>query len=136
MSLDDEDVQDFLKKNLKFLEDLEKVKLSPALKKDREELLEISNAWIIPELEEEPDEPDEPEEPEATYDDDGGGIYGEIESDDDDMTSMGEIQGLGAKILNLHASYQGFLREEGFFKSSRWWCLVYNKGGTTIILTL
>ena len=136
MSLDDEDVQDFLKKNLKFLEDLEKVKLSPALKKDREELLEISNAWIIPELEEEPDEPDEPEEPEETYDDDGGGIYGEIESDDDDMTSMGEIQGLGAKILNLHASYQGFLREEGFFKSSRWWCLVYNKGGTTIILTL
>ena len=80
------------------------------------------------------DEPDEPDEPEDTYDDDGGGIYGEIESDEDDVTSMGEIQGLGAKILNLHASYQGFLREEGFFKSSRWWCLVYNKGGTTLLL--
>ena len=138
MSLYDEEVQDFLKQNVKFLEDLQRVKLPVTLKKDREELLRISNEWIsIPELQEDSEEfPQVPEEPEDTYDDDGGGIYGEIESDDDDMTSMGEIQGLGAKILNLHASYQGFLREEGFFKSSRWWCLVYNKGGTTIILTL
>ena len=100
-------------------------------------LLEKSNEWIIPDVEEEPDEPEvseEPEEPEETYDDDGGGIYGEIGSDEEgDMTAMGDIQGLGAKILNLHASFKGFLREEGFFKSSRWWCLLYNKEGKTII---
>ena len=71
---------------------------------------------------------------EETYDDDVG-IYGEIGDDeeDEDMTARGKIQGEGAKILNLHASFKGWLREEGFFKSSRWWCLVYSKGGTTEI---
>ena len=123
-----------MKQNVKFLEDLQRVKLPVTLKKDREELLRISNEWIsIPELQEDSEEfPQVPEEPEDTYDDDGGGIYGEIGSDDDDnIRPRGEIQGEGAKILNLHASFKGWLREEGFFRSSRLWCLVYSKGGTT-----
>ena len=138
MSIYDQDVQDFLKRNVKFLEDLPKVKLSVTQKKDRDELLELSNKWIfVPEVQEEPDEPQVAEEPEETYDDDVG-IYGEIGDDeeDEDMKARGEIQGEGAKILNLHASFKGWLREEGFFKSSRWWCLVYSKGGTTEILII
>ena len=138
MSLYDEDVQEFLKQNVKFLEDLQKVKLSVTLKKDRDELLRISNEWIfIPELQEEPHQPLVGEEPEETYDDDVG-IYGEIGDDeeDEDIKARGEIQGEGAKILNLHASHKGWLREDGFFKSTRWWGLVYSKGGTSEIKIL
>ena len=138
MSLSDEQVQDFLKQNVKFLEDLQKVKLPITLKKDREELLRISNEWIFPEVQEESEElPQVPEEPEDTYDDEGGGIYGSIGSDDeDDMGPRGEIQGEGAKILNLHASFKGWLKVEGFFHSSRWWGLIYSKGGPTNIVFL
>ena len=134
MSLYDEEVQDFLKQNVKFLQ---KVKLPLKLKNDREELLRIFTEWIsISEVQNEPDLTQFPEEPEDTYDDEGGGIYGEIGDDegDDDMAARISIRGQGAKILNLHASFQGWLREEGFFKSSRWWCLVYSKGGKTKIV--
>ena len=138
MSIHDEDVQEFLKQNVKFLEDLQKqrVKLPPTLKNDREELLRRSNEWIssIPELEEEPDQ--FPGNEEETYDDDVG-IYGEIgDDDDDDVTTTGEVQGEGAKILNLHASFKGWLKVEGFFHSSRWWGLIYSKGGPTNIVFL
>ena len=134
MSLYDEEVQDFLKQNVKFLQ---KVKLPLKLKNDREELLRIFTEWIsISEVQKEPDLTQFPEGPEDTYDDEGGGIYGEIGDDegDDDMAARISIRGQGAKILNLHASFQGWLREEGFFKSSRWWCLVYSKGGKTKIV--
>ena len=135
MSMHDEEVQDFLKQNVKFLEDLlqQRVKLPPTLKNEREKLLRISNDWIcIPEAEEEPEQ-FPAFEGEETYDDDVG-IYGEIGDDDDeDLAVGGEVQGEGAKILNLHASFKGWLKVEGFFHSSRWWGLIYSKGGTANI---
>ena len=138
MSLQDEEVQDFLKQNVKFLEDLlqQRVKLPPTLKNEREELLRISNEWIcIPEAEEEPEQ-FPALEGEETYDDDVG-IYGEIGDDDDeDLAVGGEVQGEGAKILNLHASFKGWLKVEGFFHSSRWWGLIYSKGGTANIFII
>ena len=131
MSIQDDDVQDFLKQNVQFLEDLQRqrVKLPENLKIDREELLRISTDWIctFPEP--------EPEPGEETYDDDVG-IYGEIgESDDEDMPVGGEVQGEGAKILNLHASYKGWMKVDGFFNTSRWWCLIYSKGGTNFVFS-
>ena len=111
-SIEDQKVQNFLARNIKFLEDLQKVKLSATLKKDRELLLRLSNDFAI--------KPEE-EEVEETYDGDDGGLYGDFGEDDDEIDIGGSIQGEGARILNLHASYKGWLRDEGWFRSTRWY---------------
>ena len=112
-SIEDQKVQNFLARNIKFLEDLQKVKLSATLKKDRELLLRLSNDFAI--------KPEE-EEVEETYDGDDGGLYGDFGEDDDEIEiGGGSIQGEGARILNLHASYKGWLRDDGWFRSTRWY---------------
>ena len=119
-SIEEEKVQYFLKLNIDFLEDLEKTKLTVTQRATVEELLSLSTEFYIE---------DQTQEPEETYDD--GGIYGEIGGDDDvmedDVGNREDIQSEGAKILNLHASYKGWLRDDSWFRSVRWWALIWRQ---------
>ena len=121
-SIEDQRVQHFFKLTHDFLESLEKGKLSDTQRTTREELLRLSSEFYIIKT--------QPKQPEETYDEDDeeGGIYGEIGSDiEHDVSNRDEIKGEGAKILNLHASYKGWLRDDGWFRSSRWWALIWRE---------
>ena len=117
LTIEDPKVQNFLNLNVTFLQDLEKVKLSSALRISREELLRLSNEFVI-----------SPEPEEEVYGDgEDAGLYGDFTEEDDDINIRASITGEGAKILNLHATFKGWLRDSGLIRSKRWWCLVYDK---------
>ena len=68
LTIEDPKVQNFLNLNVTFLQDLEKVKLSSALRISREELLRLSNEFVI-----------SPEPEEEVYGDgEEQGLYGEV----------------------------------------------------------
>ena len=120
-SIENQTVQKFLALTLDFLEGLDKEKLSVTQRTKLDELLRLSTEFSIN---------DHDEEPEETYDE--GGIYGEIGTDEDVLendldTRKEDIESDGAKILNLHASYKGWLRDDGWFRSVRWWCLIWRQ---------
>ena len=118
LTIEDPKVQNFLNLNVTFLQDLEKVKLSSALKISREELLRLSTEFVIS---------PEPDEEEVYGDGDEPGIYGEFTEEDENINIRASITGDGARILNLHATFKGWLRDSGWIRSKRWWCLVYDK---------
>ena len=127
ISVADPKVQYFLRLTLDFLEDLDKEKLSVSQKTTLNELVDLTTEFYI---DPQSGVPRSNIKREETYDDDGG-IYGEIGSDIDDeehaVNRKSDIKGEGAKILNLHASYKGWLRDDGWFRSSRWWALIWRE---------
>ena len=116
----DQRVQYFVESTLDFLEDLDKEKLSDSQRTKLDELLRLSKEFSAN---------DPAEEPEETYFE--GGIYGEIGGEEDvvedDLNNREAIHCEGAKILNLHASYKGWLRDDRWFRSGRWWCLIWRQ---------
>lgn len=127
ISVADPKVQYFLRLTLDFLEDLDKEKLSVSQKTTLNELVDLTTEFYI---DPQSGVPRSNIKREETYDDDGG-IYGEIGSDIDDeehaVNRKSDIKGEGAKILNLHASYKGWLRDDVWFRSVRWWALIWRQ---------